>query len=177
MTAEPAFDPTAQLEGPADPWDYDGTFDVTPGLRLVSTPGHTPGHQALLVAFTDGRSFVCAGDAAYTLQAIIDHTPTGRGTDPEQSVASLHTLTSLGAEILTALGLAVGVMLVITVNALSNDRLQVSIIDYTLKHTALGDLQPGSRVHVETDLIGKYVLRLIEPYTRARGEVAATKES
>ena len=86
----------------ADPWDYDDTFDLTPGLQLVSTPGHTPGHQALLVTFTDGRSFVCTGDAAYTLQAIVDHTPTGRGTDLEQSVASLHTLTSLGAEILTA---------------------------------------------------------------------------
>jgi N-acyl homoserine lactone hydrolase len=85
-----------------DPWDYDDTFDLAPGLRLVSTPGHTPGHQALLVTFTDGRRFVCAGDAAYTLQAIVEHTPTGRPTDLEQSVASLHTLTSLDAEILTA---------------------------------------------------------------------------
>ena len=65
----------------------------------------------------------------------------------------------------------------LTVNSLTSDRLQVSIIDYTLKHTALGDLEPGSRVHVETDLIGKYVLRLLEPYTAARGELRATKES
>ena len=86
----------------AEPWDYDDTFDLTPGVQLISTPGHTPGHQAMLVSFTDGRNFVCAGDAAYTLQAIVEHTPTGRGADLDQSVASLHTLTSLRAEILTA---------------------------------------------------------------------------
>src|SRR6185295_14287479 len=86
----------------AKPWDYDDTFDLTSGVQLVSTPGHTPGHQAMLVSFTDGRSFVCAADAAYTLQAIVEHTPTGRGTNLDQSIASLHALTSLGAEILTA---------------------------------------------------------------------------
>ena len=65
----------------------------------------------------------------------------------------------------------------LTVNALTDDQLQVSLIDYTLSHTALGDLEPGRRVHVETDLIGKYVLRLSEPYTRAGGSSRATKES
>jgi N-acyl homoserine lactone hydrolase len=85
-----------------EPWDYDDTFDLQPGVRLISTPGHTPGHQALLVSFDDGRNFVCAGDAAYTLQAVIEHRPTGRPSNADQAAASLRLLTSLGADILTA---------------------------------------------------------------------------
>jgi len=42
--------------------------------------------------------------------------------------------------------------------------LGLSLIEYTLAHTALGELRPGSRVHVEADVIGKYVQRLVDPY-------------
>jgi riboflavin synthase len=52
----------------------------------------------------------------------------------------------------------------LTVNAITGDRLQLSLIEYTLKHTAFGDLAAGSRVHVETDVIGKFVRRLVAPY-------------
>jgi riboflavin synthase len=52
----------------------------------------------------------------------------------------------------------------LTVNALTADRLQVSLIEYTLNHSALGDLKAGTRVHIETDVIGKYVRRLVAPY-------------
>ncbi|MDO8500425.1 MAG: riboflavin synthase [Gemmatimonadaceae bacterium] len=52
----------------------------------------------------------------------------------------------------------------LTVNRLDGDKLQVALIDYTLQHAALGDLKEGSRVHVETDVIGKYVQRLVAPY-------------
>jgi riboflavin synthase len=34
---------------------------------------------------------------------------------------------------------------------------QLAIIPFTLEHTTLGDLRPGDRVHVEGDLVGKYV--------------------
>lgn len=52
----------------------------------------------------------------------------------------------------------------LTVNALEGDKLQVALIDYTLRHTSLGDLREGAEVHVETDVIGKYVQRLAVPY-------------
>jgi riboflavin synthase len=52
----------------------------------------------------------------------------------------------------------------LTVNALQGDKLQVALIDYTLRHTALAELGRGSRVNVETDVIGKYVQRLVAPY-------------
>jgi riboflavin synthase len=54
----------------------------------------------------------------------------------------------------------------LTVNALQGDKLQVALIDYTLAHTALADLSKGSSVNVETDVIGKYVQRLVAPYLK-----------
>jgi riboflavin synthase len=47
---------------------------------------------------------------------------------------------------------------------------RVSLIDYTLRHTTLGDLQPGHGVHVESDIIGKYVQRLLAAYNPAAAE-------
>ena len=52
----------------------------------------------------------------------------------------------------------------------AEDLLQLSLIEYTLRHTTLGDLRAGDRVHVEGDIIGKYVQRLAAPYgARAAG--------
>jgi riboflavin synthase len=52
----------------------------------------------------------------------------------------------------------------LTVNELKPRGVQLSLIEYTLRHTMLGDLQAGSRVHVEADMIAKHVRRLLEPY-------------
>ena len=58
----------------------------------------------------------------------------------------------------------------LTVNALPPDgTLQVSLIEYTLRHTTLGSLRVGDSVNVESDLIGKYVQKLMEPYKSSRG--------
>lgn len=54
----------------------------------------------------------------------------------------------------------------LTINGLRPGQLQLSLIDYTLRHTTLGDLGVGSRVHVEADMIARHVRRLLEPYLR-----------
>jgi len=50
----------------------------------------------------------------------------------------------------------------LTVNALpSTNIVQVSLIPFTFRHTTLGQRQPGDRVHLEADAIGKYVWALL----------------
>lgn len=57
----------------------------------------------------------------------------------------------------------------ITVNGISltvvdsiDDKFSVAIIPYTLEHTNLKDVQPGDKVNLEFDIIGKYVARIME---------------
>ena len=53
----------------------------------------------------------------------------------------------------------------LTVNALpAPDAVEVSLIEYTIRHTTLGALREGSEVQVEADVIGKYVQRLLTSY-------------
>jgi len=57
----------------------------------------------------------------------------------------------------------------LTVNALpAPGILQLSLIEYTWTHTTLGALRAGDAVHVEADMIGKYVRQLVTPYAAAR---------
>ena len=57
----------------------------------------------------------------------------------------------------------------LTVNELPTaGTVQVSLIEHTLHHTTLGSLAIGDRVHVEADIIGKYVRRLLEAQTDFR---------
>jgi riboflavin synthase len=59
----------------------------------------------------------------------------------------------------------------LTVNELKPGGLQLSLIDYTLRHTTLGDLRAGGRVNVEADIIAKHLRRLLEPYLREASAV------
>lgn len=53
----------------------------------------------------------------------------------------------------------------LTINDLpSPDSVQLSLIEFTLRNTALDALGEGDEVHVEADMIGKYVQKLLGAY-------------
>ena len=45
--------------------ELDGETELTPGMRLLPTPGHSPGHQSLVIDSPDGV-LLLAGQAVYT---------------------------------------------------------------------------------------------------------------
>ena len=44
----------------------DGDSEILPGLSVIATPGHTAGHQCVVVRADDGSPDLLIGDAAYT---------------------------------------------------------------------------------------------------------------
>ncbi|MDI6854923.1 MAG: riboflavin synthase [Deltaproteobacteria bacterium] len=52
----------------------------------------------------------------------------------------------------------------LTVNSVQGHRFSVYIIPHTAQKTTLAHLKAGEKVNLETDIIGKYVARLLGPY-------------
>lgn len=50
----------------------------------------------------------------------------------------------------------------LTVFNVSGNRFEVAIIPYTYHHTNIGSIEPGKKVNVEFDMIGKYVKRIMD---------------
>jgi riboflavin synthase len=50
----------------------------------------------------------------------------------------------------------------LTVSAVRPEGFELTLIPLTLEHTTLGTSRPGERVNLETDIVGKYVLRHLE---------------
>ena len=57
----------------------------------------------------------------------------------------------------------------LTVNACGPESLSVNIIPATQQGTTISGWQPGTRVNMETDLIGKYVQNMLAPWLKAAG--------
>lgn len=57
----------------------------------------------------------------------------------------------------------------LTVADVGEDWFEVEIIPHTLAVTSLGKMKPGSELHVEWDIIAKYVARMLNPHVRGKG--------
>ena len=57
----------------------------------------------------------------------------------------------------------------LTVNSVSSSGFSVTIIPHTMSKTTLGDMRSGDSVNIETDILGKYVERLIMPTRQSAG--------
>ncbi len=76
----------------------DGDAELLPGVSVVATPGHTSGHQCVLVGTDDGPDLLI-GDAAYTprqyLQPADGKLPDGQAADLASWHASVGRMKSL----------------------------------------------------------------------------------
>ena len=111
--------------------------------------------RALTPASRLGGHFVTGHvDGVARIRAVRDE---GASTtlDLEMDPALAGELVPKGSIALDGISLTVGA-------GVRRDGCEVHIIPHTLAETTLGEARPGRRVNVETDLLGKYVLRYLE---------------
>jgi N-acyl homoserine lactone hydrolase len=67
MVHEPDYTVAEWVDAPGLSYELlDGEAEVAPGLRLIPTPGHAPGHQSLAIDVADGVVLI-AGQALLTV--------------------------------------------------------------------------------------------------------------
>ena len=81
----------------------DGDAEVLPGLSVITTPGHTAGHQSVVVQSADGGPDLLIGDAAYTPRQYAgpagQDLPRGQASDLETWRDSLQRIRSIAARV------------------------------------------------------------------------------
>lgn len=73
----------------------EGDAEVVRGVSVISTPGHTPGHQAVLVSLPNSGTIVLARDAIYTYENIELDLPGGAPWNAAAAMDSMHRLVHL----------------------------------------------------------------------------------
>ena len=78
----------------------DGDTEILPGLSVIATPGHTNGHQSVVIQGADGHDLLI-GDAAYTPQLYAgpegQQLPPGQAADRGAWEASIGRIRATGA--------------------------------------------------------------------------------
>jgi N-acyl homoserine lactone hydrolase len=91
---KPAFAATQKIEKVAGDRDVFGDGSVT----ILSTPGHTPGHQSLLVLLPKAGALVLSGDAVHFRDNWEQRRVPSMNFNREQTLASLQRIATVLAE-------------------------------------------------------------------------------
>src|SRR6266536_3250802 len=70
----------------------DGDAEIVPGVTVLRSDGHTPGHQSLLVELPETGPVILAGDCCYWQESIDKEIPPGVVWDPTRAMHSIKRL-------------------------------------------------------------------------------------
>jgi N-acyl homoserine lactone hydrolase len=76
----------------------EGDREIVKGVSVVMTPGHTPGHQAVVVNLPRSGTIIFAGDAILTWENMEKDLPQGLCRHQALYLESLHRLVHLAGE-------------------------------------------------------------------------------
>jgi N-acyl homoserine lactone hydrolase len=99
MLDDPYYTVAEWADRPADRWQViDGDHELAAGVSVLSTPGHTPGHQSVVVDTSEG-TVVIGGQCAFMFDDLTRAEP-GRTNVPDErlrpmAVASLERIAAL----------------------------------------------------------------------------------
>lgn len=90
---------TLKAAGPSRFELLDGDGDVVPGISVITTPGHTAGHQSVLVDTARGKAVITA-DACFTYRHLEEDIGPGFNCSLIDALASLQRIRDTGAIVL-----------------------------------------------------------------------------
>jgi N-acyl homoserine lactone hydrolase len=73
----------------------DGDADLVPGVTVLRSDGHTPGHQSLLVQLPQTGPVILAGDCCYWQRSIDEEVPPGVVWEPTRAMHSIKRLKTI----------------------------------------------------------------------------------
>ena len=73
----------------------EGDAEIAPGVTVLRSDGHTPGHQSLLVELPETGPVILAGDCCYWQESIDREVPPGVVWDPTRAMHSIKRLKTI----------------------------------------------------------------------------------
>jgi N-acyl homoserine lactone hydrolase len=73
----------------------EGDAELAPGVTVLRSEGHTPGHQSLLVELPETGPLILSGDCCYLQRSIDEEIPPGVVWDPTRAMHSIKRLKTI----------------------------------------------------------------------------------